>query len=139
VVRIQLPPLKERMHDIPLLVSRFIEEFNEKEQRSLKGITPNALQCLMSYSWPGNIRELRHVIEYAAVTSSEEVLKIRHLPESIQQQQENFYDNDMTEYTNEKDRLLKALKDANFRKQKAAALLGMHRSTFYRKLKKHGL
>ncbi len=138
VVRIHLPPLKERMHDIPLLVSRFIEEFNEKEQRYLQGITPNALQCLMKYSWPGNIRELRHVIEYAAAVSSDEVLKTHHLPESLQQHQ-NPSENGILQLTNEKDRILKALHDANFRKQKAAALMGMHRVTFYRKLKKYGL
>jgi len=138
VVRIHLPPLIERMHDIPLLVSRFIEDFNEKEQRYLTGITPDALQCLMRYAWPGNVRELRHVVEYAAAVGSEEVLETRHLPESLQRHRE-AYDRETMLVTNEKDRILKALQDANFRKQKAASLMGMHRSTFYRKLKKYGI
>lgn len=144
--RIYLPPLRERKHDIPLLVSRFIEEFNEQEQRSLKGITPNALQSLMNYSWPGNIRELRHVIEYAAAISSEKVIKLRHLPDSLQQQEHHedlkakrSRENETSQFVNEKERMLAALRESNFRKQKAAALLGMHRSTFYRKLKKYDL
>jgi transcriptional regulator of acetoin/glycerol metabolism len=92
----------------------------------------------MKYSWPGNIRELRHVIEYAAAVSSDEVLKTHHLPESLQLHQ-NPAENGTLQLTNEKDRILKALHDANFRKQKAAALMGMHRVTLYRKLKKYGL
>ncbi|MDH5560893.1 MAG: sigma-54-dependent Fis family transcriptional regulator [Deltaproteobacteria bacterium] len=138
VIRLILPPLSKRQHDIPLLVSRFIDEFNQNENRTVQGISSGALKCLMLYDWPGNIRELRHAIEYAFAVSKGNILKTVHLQDEIKLNKLKGKQKDLP-LINEKTRIIKALQDTNYHRQKAAALLGMHRSTFYRKLNKHGL
>jgi sigma-54 specific flagellar transcriptional regulator A len=74
VLRIHMPPLRERLDDIPLLVEYFLEQFNARYQRSVRGVTPEALKLLQAYSWPGNIRELRNVLERVYVETDTEVI-----------------------------------------------------------------
>ncbi|MBU3914091.1 sigma 54-interacting transcriptional regulator, partial [bacterium] len=75
VIAIKLPPLRERLQDVSLLITTFIEDLNGKEQRDIKSISANALQKLVNYSWPGNIRELYHVIEYAFAVGKGSILR----------------------------------------------------------------
>ncbi len=138
VVPIYLPPLRERMQDIPLLVSFFIGELNLKERRKVQTIAPDALHLLLNHSWPGNIRELFNTIEYAFAVSEGAVLHQNHLPRSILDNP-NAGGDEPALPMNEKELILQALQQANFSKPKAAALLGVHRTTLYRKIKKYGL
>lgn len=138
VVSINLPPLKERLQDVSLLITSFIEDLNKKEHRQIKNVSADALQYLVNYSWPGNIRELYHVIEYAFAVGKGNILRKQHLPDKIRKKKE-----DETKETkpvqSEKEMILRALEQTNFRKGKAAALLGISPNTLYRKRKKYNL
>src|SRR5690606_29669121 len=81
VVRIVLPPLRHRSEDIPLLVERFFERFNREMKRSLDGVSPEALDWLLAYDYPGNIRELENLIERAVALESSAMLSADHFPE----------------------------------------------------------
>jgi len=83
VVRIHLPPLRERVEDVPLFVLSFIDYFNRDMGKNIVGISPEALDALKAHDWPGNIRELRNVIERAAVFCSEDQIQLNHLPREI--------------------------------------------------------
>lgn len=88
VIQVVIPPLRCRKSDIPLLVSRFIEEYNARLGKTVAGIDEEALDLLMSHSWPGNVRELKHAIEAAmnALEEGEHVIAVRHLPHHILRQ-----------------------------------------------------
>ncbi|MBV8694902.1 MAG: sigma-54-dependent Fis family transcriptional regulator [Chloroflexi bacterium] len=83
VVKITLPPLRERSSDIPLFASRFLEDFNKLHGRSMQQVTPEAQRSLLAYSWPGNIRELRNVIEQAIILHDGKELQQSYLPQEI--------------------------------------------------------
>ena len=83
VVPIHLPPLRERRQDIPLLVEHFIEKFNRKLSRSMKGLDQQALDAVTRYGWPGNIRELENVIERCVLFADGDVIGLADLPEEI--------------------------------------------------------
>ena len=83
VVRLELPPLRDRMDDLPLLVEHFIEKFNVRQNRCVPGITPKALASLMSHSFPGNVRELENYIEHAFILCGCEPIRPEHLGESL--------------------------------------------------------
>ena len=84
VVDLHLPPLRERIVDIPALVGTFIRQINQRMGASITGITPRAIEALKAHRWPGNIRELRHVIERAMLFCDDEQIDIGHLPEEFQ-------------------------------------------------------
>lgn len=79
VVPITIPPLRERREDIPLLVNFFLESFREHQGKVLPGVSKKTMELLISYSWPGNIRELRNVLEYAAILVNDELIRPDHL------------------------------------------------------------
>jgi len=83
VISLQLPPLRERKEDIPLLVDRFVEQFCRENGKPPRGFTHGAMKLLMDYDWPGNVRELENVVERAVVLSTQESLDIDLLPESV--------------------------------------------------------
>jgi DNA-binding NtrC family response regulator len=83
VITIELPPLRQRREDIPLLVQFFLKKYAEENDRPVRRITPEALRPLMSYSWPGNVRELENVIERAVVLSSGSDITIDLLPDNL--------------------------------------------------------
>jgi DNA-binding NtrC family response regulator len=83
VIRLHLPPLRERREDIPLMVKAFIREFAEKNRREVQGISPEALEILQDYPWPGNVRELRNVLEGMVVLARGKVLSVSDLPSGI--------------------------------------------------------
>lgn len=139
VIPLQLPPLRERIQDIPLLVATFVEQLNRREGRSVTTIAADAQQVLLGYSWPGNIRELFNAIEYAFAVSEQRVIHKNHLPASIVEMVTPAHHNTVAPASSEKALVIQALQQANFSKAKAAALLGLHRTTLYRKLKKYDL
>ena len=84
VVDLHLPPLRERLVDLPALVGAFIRQTNQRMGSSITGITPRAIDALKKHAWPGNIRELRHVLERAMLFCDEDVVDLRHLPQDLQ-------------------------------------------------------
>lgn len=137
VVKIELPPLRERKEDIPLLVDHFISHFNNILKKDIKEISPEALSLLMAYDWPGNIRELENVIERACILCLEDKIDVIHLPEEIISKKiVPHKDIKTTKKLIEKEVILSALKQNNFDPLKTASSLGIHKTTLYRKLKK---
>jgi DNA-binding NtrC family response regulator len=145
VIPIVVPPLRERKDDIPLLVDHFIKKFNTDFNKSIQGVDEEALQALMAYDWPGNIRELENVLERAIVLSRSDVLTVKDFPETIgvQKYRNNHFSyvegqqlNDLVEQF-EKNIIEQALEKFNGNKLRTAEKLGIHRSTFMSKLKKY--
>ena len=83
VIHLQLPPLRERREDVPLLLEHFLERFCTENEKPLRQFTPGAMKLLMDYDWPGNVRELENVVERAVVLSTQERVDADLLPESI--------------------------------------------------------
>jgi DNA-binding NtrC family response regulator len=83
VFTIDLPPLRERLDDVPLLVQAFLDEFNARNHKAVKAVEPDALRALEGYAWPGNVRELRNVIERATILAEGDFIERRHLPPGL--------------------------------------------------------
>lgn len=136
VLEIHAPRLREHSEDIPLLVSSFIEEFNAKFNRRIVGLDEEAKSILMTYTWPGNIRELRHVIEHAVAIAKTSIIKASDLPDDLCLIEESA---GPAQGAVERDSIIDALNSTRWNKTKAAALLGVSRGTLYNKLKEFGL
>ncbi len=142
VVRLMLPPLRERKEDIPLLVERFISRMNRTRGRAVAGMDQEALGLLMAHNFPGNIRELENIIEHAFVLCPNGLIKPHHLPGSLIPQtfpSAGHSTLDDALKSAEASAILDALKRNNYNRQAAARDLGMHKSTFFRKIKKLGI
>lgn len=144
VIPIDVPPLRERKDDIPLLVAYFLEKFNAEFNKNIKAVDDEAMKYLQSYDWPGNIRELENLMERAIVLNKSGILTIKDFPlfasETETEEEINFdVNNDLTLMVDnfEKKIILKALRENNFNKLRTAERLGIHRSTFMSKLKKY--
>jgi transcriptional regulator with PAS, ATPase and Fis domain len=147
VIPITLPPLRERLSDIPLLVAHFIARFNAEKKQHLTGISPEALQMLQSYHWPGNVRELENTVERIAILKGSGMIMPEDLPEKIARPSlsrsvpgvnipDDGIDFDAMVETFEKQLLMQALVKAGGVKSKAANLLHMNRTTLVEKVKK---
>lgn len=140
---IHIPPLSERKGDIPLLVKYLLDSMGKKEIY----FTANAMDILQRYSWPGNIRELKNIIERAISLTDKNLIDVEHLPsEIITFQDQNYQESGCSDtllskkiYHCESNLLIEALKLTKGNKLKAAKLLGISRSTFYEKCKRHNL
>lgn len=80
VFTIELPPLRDRKGDLPLLIQAFIDEFNVRDRRQVRAVSPEAMEMLEQYDWPGNVRELRNVVERATILARGEFIEVAHLP-----------------------------------------------------------
>ncbi len=151
VVEIHLPPLRERPECISLLVNHFLSRYAEKFRRKLYSVSDQVMEALTRYSWPGNVRELSHVIEHGCVMCSGTAMLIEHLPEEIlhrntvvsdfvspEPKTQDLYTN-QTAPVSEKDHILQVLLQVGGNKSKAARILGIDRSTLYRKIKRYNL
>jgi len=139
VIDIELPPLRERREDIPLLVQHFINRFDKAPKKKVTGVSEEALKILISYSWPGNVRELENVIQRAMTLCQHEVILPEDLPAPmLQEADENPIEKGLREkYTLdqlEKEYIRKVLIEVGGNKSKAAERLGLDRKTLYRKL-----
>lgn len=142
VVRIELPPLRERREDIPLLVEQFIDRFNRLHLKSIQGITPEALSMLMAYDWPGNIRELENAIERSFILCNEEMIEAQHLPDELTKRTKitpSVEDMKSARDLLETQVIINALEKNNFNRIAAARDLGIHKSTLFRKIKRLGI
>ncbi|MFA4838533.1 MAG: sigma 54-interacting transcriptional regulator [Candidatus Neomarinimicrobiota bacterium] len=142
VVRIDLPPLRRRKEDIPLIVEQFIQRFNRLWQKSISGITTEALSLLMAYDWPGNIRELENVIERSFILCNAGFIEIAHLPEELTARRTAYsVSSDIRSAHNMLDAqsIHSALEHNDFNRVAAAKELGIHKTTLFRRMKKLGL
>jgi two-component system response regulator AtoC len=143
VVEINLPPLRERTGDIPLLAQKFLREFAAENGKSVNDFTADALQALLNHPWPGNVRELRTAIEHAVVLCRGEKISARDLPPSVRggrtAEPQLLQRNDLTVKEAEKQLVVRALKETNGNRTRAAKKIGMSRRTFHRKLHEYHL
>ena len=150
VIPIQLPPLRERREDIPLLVAHFLQKFGKDLGKQARGVAPEAMIVLERYHWPGNIRELENVLERAIVLGAGDVLGIESLPETLRRERpvkgmeavdlpEDGLDLEATLDTIERGYLQRALDRTGGVQTKAAELLKMTFRQFRYKLQKHSL
>ncbi len=147
-VTIEVPPLRERREDLPILVKAFLERYTAKHARPLDGLEPEAYRRLLSYGWPGNVRELQHAIERAVLVARGRLITLEDLPETLQRSgAEGGVGGGITPAAVptgslediERASILKALETTRWNKQAAAALLGLRRPTLYSKMRKHGI
>ena len=143
VVRVELPPLRRRPEDVPLLADQFIERFNRIQGKAIQGVTPEALSLLMAHSWPGNVRELENVIERAFILCPGGYIGIEHLPEelTVHRAAGSAAAPDMRAARDLLDaRSIRAALERHGGNRLAAAReLGIHKSTLFRKMKQLGI
>ena len=146
VVALNIPPLKERSEDIPLLAQHFLEIFSEKNRKKIKGFTPHAMDQLIKYDWPGNVRELMNAVERGVVLSRSEHLDVEELLLVIKDEKgekeslsKDFITGDLPLEEVEKASILKTLDLSGGNKSEAARRLGITRRTLHKKLKKYGV
>ena len=139
VVQIKLPPLRERKNDIPMLVNSFLEKFSPAE-RPVTGISEEAMGRLMAYDWPGNVRELENAVERAVALGSGQVLTLTDLPTNLQHgifERRMGMDELVPLEELERRAIFRALRETGGDKLAAARLLGIGKTTLYRKLKEY--
>jgi two-component system response regulator AtoC len=152
VINIHMPPLRDRKEDIPSLVEHFLAKHRYSATAQPAAISEEAIRRLMEYNWPGNVRELENVIERAVVLSRGQIITSRELPfgdheggegeegepdGDVAKSDSSFFKKSVAQF--EKDLIMKALRDANGNRSKAAEMLGIYRRLLYAKIKEYGL
>jgi two-component system response regulator HydG len=145
VVPLHLPPLRERPMDIPALADHFLMRYSEKNRKDIRTFHPQAMESLLAYTWPGNIRELENAIERAVILCLDEQILLRHLPPQVRQAS---VDQDKRPFAirpgvslkdMEKELILSTLRQTENNRTRAAGILGITRQTLQNKLKEYGL
>ncbi|HPP54692.1 MAG TPA: helix-turn-helix domain-containing protein, partial [Thermoguttaceae bacterium] len=145
VINIELPPLRERISDIPLLVEHFLQRICQETGRPARRISDEALQALQRYHWPGNVRELQNVIERAVLLGKGDVITLADLPPSTAAASVGPWDHEGPQPLKqalclpERQIILDALEAHHWNRQATAAALGINRTTLYKKMKRLGL
>ncbi|MBF0416527.1 MAG: sigma 54-interacting transcriptional regulator [Magnetococcales bacterium] len=138
VVELELPPLRARPDDLPMLIDHFVSRFNAKFDRQVTGLTTEAISALLDHSWPGNIRELEHAMEHAFVLCKGPIIQIEHLPRELRISDPVGRPMDVSPHS-ERESILAALSANNWRREQAARYLGMSRTTLFRKMRHLGI
>jgi DNA-binding NtrC family response regulator len=163
VVRIKVPPLRERTGDLPLLIQHFLLQFSEENGKKYDGLTPEAMDVLQAYTWPGNVRQLRNCIEHMVVLGTPPYLGVGNIPDDIRKEveepqagssekmkanpesdhrvaQDSSSSNGVVSLDQaEKELIIKALDETGGNRTAAARKLGISRRTLHRKLKAYEL
>jgi PAS domain S-box-containing protein len=148
VIPIYLPALRQRKDDLPLLINHFVEHFNEKMNKRIRGVSEEAMSALLNFEWPGNIRELEHAIEHAMVLSPGQTIELTGLPIEIRRGEERGAVLPLRNLSRgassptpklERSIIEQALADAAGNRTRAAKMLGMSRTTLWRKMKEHSI
>jgi two-component system NtrC family response regulator len=142
VITIQLPPLRERRDDIPLLANHFVRKYEKAIGRSAMRFSKAAMRLLMGYPWPGNVRELENTVERAAILAETDVIHTHDLPEKLHNPtvaSAGLPGTGTTLEELERDHMKRVLTEVKGDKVKAAQLLGIHLSTLYRKVQRYRL
>jgi transcriptional regulator with PAS, ATPase and Fis domain len=135
VARIHLPPLAERKEDIPDLLQFFLNQYRETTGHCVEGFTPELMKCLLYYNWPGNVREIRNLVEAIFIDPPSGLVSFENLPPTFAR----IFQMNIEDASNERDRIISALCAADWNKAKAAELLKISRMTLYRKMEKFGM
>jgi Nif-specific regulatory protein len=140
VIPVTIPPLRERRDDILMLTEFFIEKYNRKNSKAVRGITPQAKDLLLRHSWPGNVRELENLIERAIVLTNSDVIDVADIDPFVQNHAEHeaAFEN-LTLDELEKRAITEALKRTNGSLIEASELLGIHRNTLRLKIQKYNI
>lgn len=144
VIGVEVPPLRARQEDIPLLAASFLDRHATANRKSLKGFTPQAMDALLRYSWPGNVRELENAVERAVILTTTDYVTERALPLTVQNAPPAAEDDlsalgSMSLEDVEKKAIEATLRETEDNKSEAARRLGITRATLHSKLKKYGL
>jgi len=142
VVRIELPPLRSRKEDVPLLVEELVARFNRLQGRAVKGITAEALSLLMAHDWPGNVRELANVVERAFVVCGERRIDLGDLPDELAGRHRPSapeLDVRSAHAVLDGEAIRAALERHRFNRLEAARELGIHKTTLFRRIRKLGI
>jgi len=142
VIAIEVSPLRDRPNDIILIAQEIVNNFNRKYNLEITGIHQETKEIFLNYPWPGNVRQLENVLEYAFNVVEEEakVIQAKDLPPMfMRRQNDDTLELETIVAKAEKDAIIRALQVTNGNKQEAAGLLGIHRSGFYQKLKRYNI
>jgi two-component system response regulator HydG len=148
VVTLNVPPLRDRLEDIPLLAGYFLEKYAEKNRKQIKGFTPVAMDMLIKHGWPGNVRELENAVERAVILSAGDYITEKEFPLSIVQDYTGTLEIEQPPLDThgvrslevvEKQAILDAIEASDGNKSEAARILGINRKTLYKKLKAYGV
>jgi DNA-binding NtrC family response regulator len=141
VVSIRMPPLRERKEDVPLFLNYFLNKFNVLNQRKVSGISQEAMNALLNYNWPGNVRQLENALERAFVLGMGDTIELKDLPFEIREFAEAPRRMGSTLNLKENEIILigESLEKTGGNKAEAADLLGINLTTLYRKIKKYGI
>jgi len=137
VVSIQLPPLRDKKEDIPLLAQHFLKKYCLENKKELDGLSQETSSLLMKYDWPGNVRELENVIERAVVVAKERIIVPEDLPPLTQKEQKFKTSADMPLREVEREHILRALESNDWNISRTAKTLGIDRNTLSSKIKKY--
>ena len=143
VITVEVPPLSERKDDIPLLSQHFLEKFSTAQGKQVEKISHDVMDILMSYAFPGNVRELENIIERAVTLTSGDTVETSQLPADLREQRFDIRRRPKTEFLtleeNEKEYIGWVLEQVNGNKTKAAEILGIDRVSLWRKLKRYSM
>lgn len=142
VIRIDIPPLRDRKEDLPLLTAHFIDRFNHIYNKSIGGLSNGANSLLMAHDWPGNVRELENMIERAFVLCTGSQIRISHMPKELSGHAPplpEVPDIGTVRRSAEAQAIFQTLEKNNFNRLAAARELGIHKTTLYRKMKALGI
>ncbi|MCG2773511.1 MAG: sigma 54-interacting transcriptional regulator [Desulfobacterales bacterium] len=137
VISIHLPLLRERREDIPLLAVHFLKKYNLKEGKSVVTFGADAMEALMDYDWPGNVRQLENAVSHAIILAQGDVIRRQHLPRFLRESATTSASTSLAE--NERYLILRVLQESNWNKHDAAKRLQVSRSTLYSKIRRYGL
>ena len=141
VIPIYLPPLRERMEDVPLLIEAVIGDLIKRTWKPITGLSKSAMDLFLNYSWMGNVRELKSALEFAFVVAESGLIEPHHLPDHLlenQPHQETFDRSEEAEPEG-KAALIAALKKADGNRTKAAKILGVTRATVWNRINKYNI
>jgi len=147
VVKLVLPPLRDRKEDIPLLTDHFIRKFSRLVGKDIQGLSPEVMPVLMSHDFPGNIRELENIIEYATVVCKNSMIGIEHLPDYLHPKPDTMRsmaadktsEKEVSWSDMEKSLIYEALRKNHWNRQATALEMGIHPSTLWRKMKRFNI
>lgn len=146
VITVEVPPLRERVEDIPLLAARFLERFAERNRKSVRGFSAQALDCLLRHDWPGNVRELENAVERAVILCAGDLVTGRELPSAVtrdgegeRRPGEGFALAGLSLDAVERRAIEETLRLSGDNKSEAARRLGITRATLHNKLRRYGL
>ena len=141
VVTITLPPLRNRLDDLPLLVRHFLAKYRKAFGKDVSGMAPEAMDILNRYPFPGNVRELENIIERAVALTNDAIISVHDLPSDLQELSMSSIDRPTWPSLEEQEReyIRQVLVRTNFRKGEAAEILGIPRTTLWRKIRRYGL